>query len=70
MLIENLTKDQKQNLLNALHNKTMETLQQYASGLITLSELIDDVGSTSQVIAFRIEDTSGLLCPNTGLRLP
>ena len=65
-----LNLEQKQNLLEALHNRSMEHLQMYASGLITIAELIDGIGSISEVIAFRIEGLSGLLCPNTGLRFP
>ena len=63
-----LSQTEKQNLLDALHNKTMEYLQLYASGLITTTELTLEMKNIDSVYTERIESMSGLTCPNTGLR--
>ena len=68
--METLTQEQKQSLLEALHNKVMGDIQQYASGLTTLTELAMSIGNVERVFAQRIETMTGLLCPNTGLRFP
>jgi hypothetical protein len=65
-----LNLEQKQNLLEALHNKTINDLQMYASGLTTLTELAMSIGNSERVFSQRIESMEGLLCPNTGLRFP
>lgn len=62
--------EQKQNLLEALHNKSFEHLQMYVSGLITLVELARVIKELDSVFTQRIETMDGLLCPNTGLRFP
>jgi hypothetical protein len=63
-----LTLEQKQNLLNASHNKALEHLQMYASGLITLTELTMHMAEIKKLIDARIDPLTDLLCPNTGLR--
>jgi hypothetical protein len=68
--METLTQEQKQSLLEALHNKVMGDIQQYVSGLTTLPELASSIGNVERVYAQRIESMTGLLCPNTGLRFP
>ena len=68
--METLTQEQKQSLLEALHNKVMGDIQQYASGLTTLTELAMSIGNVERVFTQRIETMTGLLCPNTGLRFP
>ena len=65
-----LNLEQKQNLLEALHNRSMEHLQMYASGLITLIELANAIKELDSVFTQRIGTMTGLLCPNTGLRFP
>ena len=62
--------EQKQNLLDALHNKALGDIQLYASGLTTLTELTSSLGNVARVYDQRIETLSGLLDPNTGLRFP
>jgi hypothetical protein len=68
--METLTQEQKQSLLEALHNKVMGDIQQYVSGLTTLPELAISIGNVERVYTQRIESMTGLLCPNTGLRFP
>ena len=68
--METLTQEQKQSLLEALHNKVMGDIQQYASGLTTLTELAMSIGNVERVFTQKIETMTGLLCPNTGLRFP
>ena len=68
--METLTQEQKQSLLEALHNKVMGDIQQHASGLTTLTELARSIGNVERVFTQRIETMTGLLCPNTGLRFP
>jgi hypothetical protein len=62
--------EQKQNLLDALHNKALEHLQMYASGLITLTEFALAIKELEKVFTQRICTMEGLVCPNTGLRFP
>ena len=68
--METLTQEQKQSLLEALHNKVMGDIQQSASGLTTLTELAMSIGNVERVFTQKIETMTGLLCPNTGLRFP
>lgn len=65
-----LNLEQKQNLLEALHNKSFEHMQMYASGLITLTEFASALKELDSVFSQRIGTMTGLLCPNTGLRFP
>ena len=65
-----LNLEQKQNLLESLHNRSIEHLQMYASGLITLTEFALAIKELDSVFAQRIGTMTGLLCPNTGLRFP
>ena len=65
-----LNLEQKQNLLEALHNRSIEHMQMYASGLITLVELANAIKELDSVFTQRIGTMTGLLCPNTGLRFP
>ena len=65
-----LNQEQKQNLLGALHNKSFEHLQMYASGLITLTELMAQIKELDSVFSQRIGTMDGLVCPNTGLSFP
>jgi hypothetical protein len=53
-----------QSNLQALHNYTMTKIQQYASGLIMLSELQEALK------AIKLGDVGGLVDPATGLRYP
>jgi len=57
----------KQQMLEATHKMAMEHLQQYASGLITLTELARGIESLAENQKL-IGSKDGLLCPNTGLR--
>jgi hypothetical protein len=68
--IMDLNLEQKQNLLEALHNRSIEHLQMYASGLITLTEFAQAIKELESVFTQRIGTMTGLLCPNTGLRFP
>jgi hypothetical protein len=45
-------------------------LQQYASGLITLTEFAKAIKELDSVFEQRIGTMTGFLCPNTGLRFP
>ena len=65
-----LNLEQKQNLLEALHNRSIEHLQMYASGLLTLTEFANAIKELDSVFTQRIGSMTGLLCPNTGLRFP
>ena len=65
-----LNLEQKQNLLEALHNKSFEHMQMYASGLLTLTEFASALKELDSVFSQRIGTMTGLLCPNTGLRFP
>jgi hypothetical protein len=53
-----------QSKLQALHNYTMTKIQQYADGLIMLSELQEALK------AIKLGDVGGLIDPATGLRYP
>ena len=68
--IMELNLEQKQSLLEALHDRSLEHLQQYASGLITLTEFAKAIKELDSVFEQRIGTMTGLLCPNTGLRFP
>jgi hypothetical protein len=50
--------------LNFEHQCILQVIQMYASGLITLPELIK---ATNEI---KLENVSGLIDPATGLRLP
>jgi hypothetical protein len=65
-----LNLEQKQNLLEALHNRSIEHMQMYASGLITLTEFANALKELDSVFSQRIGTMTGLLCPNTGLHFP
>jgi hypothetical protein len=57
-----------QNQIQTLHNHTMTQIQMYASGLITLPELIKSIGEVGEAVARLGVD--GLIDPSTGLRFP
>ena len=57
-----------QNQMNHLHNYTMTKIQWYASGLITLPELIKSINEVGEAVDRLGVD--GLIDPSTGLRLP
>jgi hypothetical protein len=58
----------KQQVLEAVHTRTMEYLQQYASGLITFTELAEGIVMLDEDVQQMVGSKDGLLCPNTGLR--
>jgi hypothetical protein len=60
--------DIKQGVLNATHKRAMEHLQQYASGLITFTELAEGIEMLAEDVKLLVGEKHGLLCPNTGLR--
>ena len=58
----------KQQVLDAVHIRTMEYLQQYASHLITFTELAEGIAMLDEDVKQMVGSKEGLLCPNTGLR--
>ena len=58
----------KQQVLDAVHIRTMEYLQQYASHLITFTELAEGIAMLDEDVKQLVGSKEGLLCPNTGLR--
>ena len=58
----------KQQVLDAVHTRTMEYLQQYASHLITFAELSEGIAMLDEDVKQLVGSKEGLLCPNTGLR--
>lgn len=60
--MENMT----QNQMQTLHNMAMDTIQMYASGLITLPELTKSIGEIGQAV--KVRNIVGLIDPMSGLR--
>ena len=58
----------KQQVLDAVHIRTTEYLQQYASHLITFTELAEGIAMLDEDVKRMVGSKEGLLCPNTGLR--
>lgn len=58
----------KQQVLDAVHIRTTEYLQQYISGLITFTELAEGIAMLDEDVKRMVGSKEGLLCPNTGLR--
>ena len=56
-----------QGQIQSMHNYTMRLLEMYASGLITLPELVESMGESGKTLASR--NISGLIDPASGLRL-
>ena len=58
----------KQQVLEAVHTRTMEYIQQYVSHLITFTELAEGIVMLDEDVQQLVGSKDGLLCPNTGLR--
>jgi hypothetical protein len=55
-----------QNQMQTLHNMSMDTIQMYVDGLITLPELAASIGEIGQAI--KVRNIVGLIDPMSGLR--
>lgn len=58
-----------QEKLNTLNTEVMDSIQQYVSGLMTISELCDFMANV-KIRMGAVSGLSNLLDPNTGLRYP
>ena len=58
----------KQQVLDAVHIRATEYLKQYASHLITFTELAEGIAMLDEDVKQMVGSKEGLLCPNTGLR--
>lgn len=63
-----LSRDDAQHVLDTCHNETMECMQMYASGLITLPEMVNHLILVKRVY-ISIPSLDGLFDPATGLSL-
>jgi len=65
-LMTTMTRDDAQHVLDTCHSETMECIQMYASGLITLPEMVNHLILVKRVY-ISVISTDGVFDPATGL---